>query len=111
MRVWRIFQNIICLVSFSFSDFDHFLTNSLQSLNETIQLFFRFAFRRLYHQCPVNRERQSGSVETEVHQTLGNIQLGDSIFFIEHIAIPDHLMTYTTFRSLEQNLEAQFLEG
>ena len=111
MRVRSVLQNIICLVSFSFSDFDHFLTNSLQSLNETIQLFFRLAFRRLYHQCPVNGERQSGSMETEVHQTLGNIQLGDSIFFIEHIAIPDHLVTYTTFRSLEQNLEAQFLEG
>ncbi len=108
MRVRCILQNVVRLVGFTFTHLDHFLANSLQRLDETIQLFFGSLSVGSTIKSPVNREMTRLERETEVHQTFSNIELGNTIFFIESAAIPDHFMTYTTFDPLNKILNPNF---
>ena len=49
-------------------------------------------------------------METEVHQPFSNIELGNTIFFIESAAIPDHFMPYASLFAFEQNFKAELFK-
>ena len=66
-RVRSIYQNIVFLIRFSFFHFLNLFPDIEHHLHEVFQFAEAFTFRRLYHQCDVDREGEGRSMITIIH--------------------------------------------
>ena len=95
LGVRGIKKDVIGLIRFAGLDIGYLLTDLQQDVAETVNLLQGLALRRLHHKGAVYREREGWRVVTVVHQTLGDVRLGDADG-MELAAVEDQLMTYPT---------------
>ena len=72
-RVWGVFQRVIRAVELAGFDGREFPVNGEHGVAETIELGEGFAFGRLDHQRAGDRPAHRGSVESEIHEALGDV--------------------------------------
>ena len=88
-----ILQHIVFGISTAFLDLLHFAPDALHHFEEAIQLSLTFTFGGLDHERAMYREGKRRSMVAEVHETLSDIALVDTIGFLELAAVEDQLVT------------------
>ena len=91
-----ILQHVVFGISTAFLDLLHFAPDALHHFEEAIQLSLTFTFGGLDHERAMYREGKRRSMVAEVHETLSDIALVDTIGFLELAAVEDQLVTDTT---------------
>ena len=92
--MWSVNKYVIVFVGISLFYFLYLLIDCEHYFYEILQFPKAFAFRRLYHQCTVYRERKSRSMVAVIHQTLCNVILADTCFLMYLAAFQNHFVTY-----------------
>ena len=88
-----ILQNIVYFVDFASFDLCDFFSNSLEGVNEAVDLELVLGLCWLDHEATYDGPAHSGSMEAEVHKALGDVLLCDSCSFLETTAIKDELVS------------------
>ena len=81
------------LDGFAFGD------DGLEGLDEAVEFAERFALGRLDHQGLVDRERQGGRVEAEVHEAFGHVGGVDAVGGFEVAQVDDALVGHAAGRA------------
>nr|GEU28245.1 hypothetical protein [Tanacetum cinerariifolium] len=93
-RVRREFQRVVQLVEFAAFHLGDLVADGDHGVDEAVHLHFRFAFRRLDHQGAGYREAHGRRMETEVHQALGHILVGDAGGVLQRTQVDDALVRH-----------------
>ena len=85
-------NRIVLRVKLSACNLLTFGLDCLHGFYEAVHLLLRLTFGRLYHEGFMNRERECRSVESKVHESLGNVRRPYSVFLHEVPAVQQALV-------------------
>lgn len=97
-------KQVILLVLLSIGDFLDLLSDGQKSINISVDFLLIFGLSRLNHETTSNWPRLSWSVESIIHQSLGNINLVDAST-LKLIAVKNELVSNYTSLSSVKDLE------
>jgi len=103
--VGGILQNIVFFVDFASFNLCDFFSNSLEGVNEAVDLELVLRLCWLDHEATYHGPAHSGSMEAEVHKALGDVFFCDSSGFLETTAIKDELVSDATIISSKHDFK------
>jgi len=98
-----VLDNVVVLVSLTFFYFADLLSDAFEGINKSVHLNLVFGLGRLYHETTDDREGDSGSVETVIHESLRNICLSHIGSPLKVSHIKDKLVSDSAVFSPVQN--------
>ena len=92
--VRSVADDVVALLGLAVLDVLDFLADLDHGFNEAVELGYRLALGGLHHQGLVHWEGHGRSVETKVHQTLGDVDGGHTNGLVDAVDVEDHLVSH-----------------